>query len=107
MKYDYMDIDGERISTAKNIVRKYWIASDVDYFEYYILPQLPYDEQNWWTWRMRHTLSDRTPSLKVLLEKLKEYRKEQEYYSDNWTIEREKIKQIVARDRAKYSFLQH
>lgn len=41
MENSYMIINGQRISTARNLIRQYWPASPVEYYQHYILPSLP------------------------------------------------------------------
>ena len=41
MSNSYMEINWQRISTARNLIRQYWPASPVEYYEYFILPKLP------------------------------------------------------------------
>lgn len=43
MENSYMIINGQRISTARNLIRQYWPASPVEYYQHYILPSLPPD----------------------------------------------------------------
>ena len=41
MQNAYMIINWQRISTARNLIRQYWPATPVEYYQYYILPSLP------------------------------------------------------------------
>lgn len=43
MENSYMIINWQRISTARNLIRQYWPASPVEYYQHYILPSLPED----------------------------------------------------------------
>lgn len=40
MENSYMIINWQRISTARNLIRKYWPATPVEYYQYMILPTL-------------------------------------------------------------------
>lgn len=42
MENAYMILDDwTRLSTARNLIRQYWPASAVEYYEYFIIPSLP------------------------------------------------------------------
>ena len=41
MENSYMIINGQRISTARNLIRQYWPANPVEYYKYFIIPTLP------------------------------------------------------------------
>ena len=42
MENSYMILDDwTRLSTARNLIRSYWPASAVEYYEYFIIPSLP------------------------------------------------------------------
>ncbi len=42
MENSYMILDDwTRLSTARNLIRSYWPATAVEYYEYFIVPSLP------------------------------------------------------------------
>jgi len=41
MQNSYMIINGQRISTARNLIRQYWPATPIEYYQYFVLPSLP------------------------------------------------------------------
>lgn len=41
MKNSYMIINWQRISTARNLIRKYWESTPIEYYQYFVLPSLP------------------------------------------------------------------
>lgn len=40
MQNAYMIINWQRISTARNLIRQYWPATPVEYYQYMVLPTL-------------------------------------------------------------------
>lgn len=71
MENSYMIINWQRISTARNLIRQYWPATPVEYYQHYILPSLPAEIKS----RMEDLFSRMPPeimdkiSLKTILEK--------------------------------------
>lgn len=75
MKNSYMIINWQRISTARNLIRKYWESTPIEYYQYFILPSLP----EWIKSRMIDLFSRLPPdviektSLETILRKQKEF----------------------------------
>lgn len=71
MENSYMIINWQRISTARNLIRQYWPATPVEYYQYYILPSLPFEIKS----KMQDLFARMPPevmekiSLKTILEK--------------------------------------
>lgn len=92
-----------RFSNVKSVRN----ANGVEYFEYFIVPKLPKDEQMWW-WDRSSRFSDKKPKLEIILAKLEEYRESKQYYATPQRTQEEKqrFREIADQHRKKFSFLQ-
>ena len=80
MENAYMILDDwTRLSTARNLIRQYWPASSIEYYEYFIVPSLPdkiSSRMKDMLWRLPDDVKKKV-SLQALLIKQKEFENEQ------------------------------
>lgn len=68
MENSYMIINWQRISTARNLIRQYWPATPVEYYQYFVIPTLEEYERS----RMEDIFGRMPPEIleKITLEQI-------------------------------------